>query len=89
LIGGTDNRGRPVFDASMATAITYDLCIRACGASSEPFVWSDSEFAKQLSTWLLPWLALVSQLPLGASDKFDNVVSVFLTVGSRHWQFIH
>jgi hypothetical protein len=67
-------------DISKATAITYDLCLRACGASSEPFVWST--FSQQFSSWLLPWLALVSQLPFGANDKLDNLVSVLLTVGS-------
>ena len=79
-IGGTDNRGHPVSNIANATAITYDLCIRACGATSEPFVWS--EFSQQFSSWLLPWLALVSQLPFGANDKLDNLVSVLLTVGS-------
>jgi hypothetical protein len=79
-VGGTDNNGHPVLDISKATGITYDLCIRACGASSEPFVWPT--FAQQVGTWLLPWLALVSQLPFGANDKLDNLVSVFLTVGS-------
>jgi len=79
-IGGTDNRGRPVSNIANATAITYDLCLRACGATSEPFVWSD--FSQQFSSWLLPWLALVSQLPFGANDKLDNLVSALLTVGS-------
>ena len=36
----------------------------------------------QFSSWLLPWLALVSQLPFGANDKLDNLDSVLLTVGS-------
>jgi hypothetical protein len=77
--GGTDNHGRNV-SISSATAITYDLCLRACGATSEPFSWS--VFSQQFSSWLLPWLALVSQLPFGANDKLDNLVSMLLTVGS-------
>ena len=79
-IGGTDNHGRPVPDIANATAITYDLCLHACGATPEPFVWS--VFAQHFSSWLLPWLALVSQLPFGANDKLDNLVSALLTVGS-------
>ncbi|KAJ2912698.1 hypothetical protein MD484_g7711, partial [Candolleomyces efflorescens] len=33
-------------------------------------------------SWLLPWLALVSQLPFGPRDTLDNLESVVLTVGS-------
>ena len=32
--------------------------------------------------WLVPWLALLSQLPFGANDKFDNLESALLTLGS-------
>jgi hypothetical protein len=78
--GGRDNVGRPVTDISNATAITYDLCLRACGASAERFLWSI--FSQEFSAWLLPWLTLVSQLPFGANDKLDNLVSALLTVGS-------
>ena len=39
-------------------------------------------FSQQFSSWLLPWLALVSQLPFGANDKFDNFIATLLTVGS-------
>jgi hypothetical protein len=39
-IGGTDNSGHPVSNISEATAITYDLCLRACGSGSERFNWN-------------------------------------------------
>ena len=39
-------------------------------------------FSQQFSSWLLPWLTLVSQLPFGTNDKFDNFVAMLLTVGS-------
>jgi hypothetical protein len=80
LVGGTDNTGHPVLDISMATGITYNHCLRGCGDASEPFVWS--KFSQDFASWLLPWLALVSQLPFGANDKLDNLVTVLLTVGS-------
>lgn len=79
-VGGTDNQGNPVSDISNTTAITYDLCIRACGLAAEPFSWTI--FSQQFSAWLLPWLALVSQLPFGAIRKYDNFVGVLLTIGS-------
>ncbi|KAJ7856660.1 hypothetical protein B0H14DRAFT_710056 [Mycena olivaceomarginata] len=78
--GGTDNYGNPVSDISNATSITYELCTRACGPGAEPFVWNI--FSQQFSAWLLPYLALVAQLPFGATDKLDNVVAVLLSVGS-------
>jgi hypothetical protein len=78
-VGGRDNHGNPV-DISNATAITYELCLTACGAGPEPFHWS--VFSQQFSSWLLPWLALVSQLPFGSNDKLDNLDSVLLTIGS-------
>ncbi|KAJ7661235.1 hypothetical protein B0H17DRAFT_1094317 [Mycena rosella] len=80
LIGGTDNSGHPVSNISTATAITYDLCLVACGSGSEPFVWNI--FSQQFSAWLLPYLALVSQLPFGAQNRLDNLVSMLLTMGS-------
>ncbi|KAJ7773431.1 hypothetical protein B0H16DRAFT_1660464 [Mycena metata] len=80
LTGGTDNQGRPVSNISLATAITYDLCVVACGSGSEPFVWNI--FSQQFSAWLLPYLALVSQLPFGANNRLDNLLSMLLTVGS-------
>jgi hypothetical protein len=37
---------------------------------------------QKFSAWLLPWLALLSQLPFGATHRLDNFVSVLLAVGS-------
>ena len=78
-VGGTDNRGYPV-DVYNATGLTYSLCVHACGGGQEPFQWSI--FSQQFSAWLLPWLALVSQLPFGTYDMLDNLESVLLTIGS-------
>jgi hypothetical protein len=79
--GKTDNHGNLLSPSiSNATAITYDLCVSQCGAGQEPFQWT--VFSQQFSSWLLPWLALVSQLPFGANDKLDNLESVLLTLGS-------
>ncbi|KAJ7148681.1 hypothetical protein C8R43DRAFT_888665, partial [Mycena crocata] len=79
-VGATDSLGRPVTNLTTATAITYDLCLRACGSGSEPFVWNI--FSQQFGAWLLPYLALVSQLPFGAHNRLDSLVSMLLTVGS-------
>ncbi|KDR79636.1 hypothetical protein GALMADRAFT_137430 [Galerina marginata CBS 339.88] len=79
--GKTDNYGHLVPPStSTATAITYGLCVSQCGAGQEPFQWN--VFSQQFSSWLLPWLALVSQLPFGSNDKLDNLESMLLTLGS-------
>ncbi|KAJ6460951.1 hypothetical protein C8R45DRAFT_842429, partial [Mycena sanguinolenta] len=79
-VGGTDNSGHPVSNISQATAITYDLCLRACGSGPEPFNWN--MFSQQFTAWLLPYLALVSQLPFGARTRLENMVSMLLALGS-------
>ena len=79
--GKTDNHGNPLSPStSNATAITYNLCVSQCGAGQEPFQWT--VFSQQFSSWLLPWLALISQLPFGANDTPDNLESMLLTLGS-------
>ncbi|KAJ2932960.1 hypothetical protein H1R20_g4121, partial [Candolleomyces eurysporus] len=79
-IGATDNHGNVLEDIGKATGLTYGLCVRECGSGQQPFQWTI--FSQQFSSWLLPWLALVSQLPFGPKDKLDNLESVLLTVGS-------
>ncbi|KAJ2927286.1 hypothetical protein H1R20_g9808, partial [Candolleomyces eurysporus] len=79
-IGATDNYGNVLEDVTQATGVTYDLCVKACSSGQQPFQWTI--FSQQFSSWLLPWLALVSQLPFGPKDKLENLESVVLTVGS-------
>ncbi|KAL1723902.1 hypothetical protein EV715DRAFT_285961 [Schizophyllum commune] len=62
------------------TAITYDACWNTCGGGPETFRWDT--FSQQFGNWLLPWLALLSQLPCGADDRLANLNSVILAVGS-------
>ena len=78
---GLDNFGHPVSDAN-ATAISYFDCVEFCpgGMGQEPFSWS--MFTQQFAAWMLPWIALLSQLPFGAESKWDDLMSVLLTVGS-------
>jgi hypothetical protein len=78
--GGTDAHGNPVTNISTAVGFTYELCKIACETGPEPFDWFN--FSQQFSAWLLPWLALISLLPFGAGDIFENLTSVLLAVGS-------
>ncbi|RXW13781.1 hypothetical protein EST38_g12071 [Candolleomyces aberdarensis] len=79
-IGATDSSGNILEDVSQAAGVTYGLCVKACGSGQEPFRLL--KFSQQFSSWLLPWLALVSQLPFGPTGRLENLESVVLTVGS-------
>lgn len=59
-------------DIAQAAGMSYTTCKEQCGRGPESFAWGT--FAQQFSAWLLPWLALVSQLPFGAASKhqLDN-----------------
>ena len=71
-VGGVDSRGRPVSPAE-AVGLTYQTCTAQCGTDQETFIWKD--FSQLFSSWLLPWLALLSQLPFGSSNYADDFVS--------------
>jgi hypothetical protein len=78
LVGLLDTNGHPVSSIVDATAISYSLCTSVCGRGS--FQWP--VLSQDFSSWLLPYLALISQLPFGAEERLDNLMSAILTVGS-------
>ncbi|KAG1727271.1 uncharacterized protein EDB91DRAFT_893744 [Suillus paluster] len=80
LSGLLDGDGGPALSVADAAAISYSTCVSRCGAGQEPFQWS--VFSQEFSAWLLPNLALISQLPFGAQYRLDNLMSAVLTVGS-------
>ena len=81
--GGTDYHGRPVTDPKDAVALTYNACNEWCGNGREPFDWS--VFSQQFTAWLLPWLALLSQLPFGAEYRLDNLISGEFPPATHRW----
>jgi hypothetical protein len=80
LEGTVDTNGNPTTNISQITGLTYDRCVADCGHESIDFNWHI--FSQQFTSWLLPWLALISQLPYGTRDAMSNFVAVILTVGS-------
>jgi hypothetical protein len=79
--GGVDSIGHPVSNITEALGITYNRCVEWCSAAPENFSFPD--FSRKFTAWLLPWLALISQLPFnGSNDKGHDLLSVFLAVGS-------
>jgi hypothetical protein len=70
----------PVQSIFNATAMTIGACYSQCGTGQESFDWQT--FSQDFGAWLLPFLALISQLPFGAKYQPDNLMSAVLTVGS-------
>ncbi|KAG1753665.1 uncharacterized protein EDB91DRAFT_1234099 [Suillus paluster] len=90
LTGLLNGDGYPVSYASDTASISYSLCTSACGTGQEPFQWS--VFSQDFSAWLLPNLALISQLPFGAQYRLDNLMSAVLNrwvTGTCWVLFIH
>ena len=80
-LGGTvDQNGNPTTNISQIVGITYDRCVAACGYGPVGFYWPG--FSAQFTSWLLPWLALISQLPYGSGEALSNCIAVLLAVGS-------
>ncbi|KAK2465076.1 hypothetical protein APHAL10511_002884 [Amanita phalloides] len=80
LDGIVDSYGHQVTNLTLATGFTYGRCVRECGSGPVAFNWHT--FSQQFTAWLLPWLALISQLPYGTGDRLNNFLAVVLTVGS-------
>jgi hypothetical protein len=77
--GGADVRGNPA-SVSGAVGVSRDLRKRACGPEQKAF--NLISFCQKFTSFLLPWLALISVLPFGASDGVDNFLDILLTIGS-------
>lgn len=67
-------------DIMSAVGLTYEMCLSQCGSGMQNPTWAN--ISQQFGAWLLPYLALISQLPFGAKHKVDNLMSAILTIGS-------
>ncbi|KAF8142888.1 hypothetical protein K438DRAFT_661490 [Mycena galopus ATCC 62051] len=86
--GLVDINGQPIScnttiqSAPDVWGITYGVCQTNCGMDVMRQGINYSAATIPLTSWVLPWLALIAQLPFEASDVWTNVVSVLLCVGS-------
>ena len=80
LEGTVDINGNPTTNISQIAGLTYDRCVADCGHGPVNFEWHT--FSQQFTSWLLPWLALISQLPYSPGDTLSNCIAVLLTIGS-------
>ncbi|KZV93549.1 hypothetical protein EXIGLDRAFT_787757 [Exidia glandulosa HHB12029] len=78
--GLVDLYGQPTTNASAARGLTLATCEAHCGTDRTPFDWY--LFSQEFSSWLLPWLALASQLPFGATTNAENILAFLMAIGS-------
>jgi len=72
--------GQRTYSSSEAIGADYATCLVYCGDSSDAFSWS--LFSPQFTGWLLPFLALLAQLPYESDGTWHDFMSLILTVGS-------
>ena len=48
-------------------SLTYEQCLVECGPGLGDIDWGD--FSQTFSTWLLPWIALMFQIPFGGEGE--------------------
>lgn len=76
---GANSEPDPNLNLDTAWGITYGFCQQTCGnITSFAFV----NFSSQATNWVLPWFALIAQLPYETPTPFQDVMSALLAVGS-------
>jgi hypothetical protein len=75
-----DQNGQPTKNFLDAWGITYKACQIFCVGDASFVDWNS--FSTQLSSWLLPWLALTAQLPFKTKSTFSNFQALFMAIGS-------
>lgn len=79
LVGPWGNRV-PGVTPDDAWGITYAQCLETCQTIESNFHFD--AFSASFTNWLLPWLALIAQLPFETDGNFNNIMSMLLAVGS-------
>lgn len=55
--------------------LSYDNCLVECGTGMGDVNWRG--FSQNFGAWLLPWIALMFQIPFGAERESHSFVSAF------------
>ena len=80
LDGLVDQYGNPVSFLNQTEGLRYQQCLEYCDNGIEVNNWAT--ISDQVTGWLLPWLALTAQLPFSTTDRWQDLRSVLLVVGS-------
>lgn len=51
-------------------SLSYEQCLVECGGGMGDVNWEG--FSQNFGAWLLPWIALMFQIPFGADRKFHH-----------------
>jgi hypothetical protein len=78
--GAVDLYGNPVSSILDAQGMTYATCYALCGDGWQPDSWLT--VSAYLATWLLPWIALVGQLPFQTRNWKHDCLSACLMTGT-------
>lgn len=70
----------PKLTPNDAWGISVEECFRTCDNIASTFRFDD--FSASFTNWLLPWLALVAQLPFETDGPFNDLMSMLIAVGS-------
>jgi hypothetical protein len=77
--GMVDVSYEPATNLSQLVGIPYDTCHSKCGDGVMPASWPDASLT--FTGWLLPWIALVAQMPFQQS-LVEDLTAACLIVGS-------
>jgi hypothetical protein len=79
-VGAVDLYGHNVTSLQQIDGIRHSECDSLCGNGWQPYSWL--QISSYLGTWLLPWIALVGQLPFQTKGQVHDCLSAILMVGS-------
>ena len=78
--GAVDLYGNSVSSMDQAWGMRYATCYTRCGNGWQRAPWLS--ISAYLATWLIPWIALVGQLPFQTSSWINDCLSAGLMIGS-------
>ena len=78
--GAVDIHGNPVTSINDAQGMNYATCYSLCGNGWQRDPWLS--ISAYLATWLIPWIALVGQLPFQTRSWIHDCLSASLMIGT-------
>ena len=70
----------PKLTPDNAWGASVDECFQTCNNIASTFHFD--QFSASFTNWLLPWLALIAQLPFQTDGPFNDLMSMLIAVGS-------
>jgi len=80
LSGAVDQNGNSVSSLNQTQGLRYQQCVEICGDGYQLEGWTG--ICSQVANSLLPWIALAAQLPFSTTDKWQDMFTVVLVIGS-------